>query len=151
MCKTGWRAQVKINAKGQSLRFMKMLTFFRYYAKRTTGKCFKNAIFQHDAGKAYWVIGLEFTSRWWIVCNILYIGHRNIWEFRAWKMYFLFFFRVQKSMFVHTSCTLLFFAQQNCEYTRVYAVRVFYSSDYEYTQLTLHRLEVKYILNNLLL
>lgn len=96
MCKTGWRAQVKINAKGQSLRFMKMLTFFRYYAKRTTGKCFKNAIFQHDAGKAYWVIGLEFTSRWWIVCNILYIGHRNIWEFRAWKMYFLFFFVYRK-------------------------------------------------------
>ena len=62
-----------------------------------------------------------------------------------------FFFRVQKSMFVHTSCTLLFFAQQNCEYTRVDAVRVFYSSDYEYTQLTRHRLEVKYILNNLLL
>lgn len=53
--------------------------------------------------------------------------------------------------YVHTSCTLLFFAQQNCEYTRVDAVRVFYSSDYEYTQLTRHRLEVKYILNNLLL
>ena len=38
------------------------LIFFRYYAKRTTGKCFKNAIFQHDARKVYWVSGLEFTS-----------------------------------------------------------------------------------------